>query len=204
MSRQKGNKRQWWNKRTGLFTSSQCVLGSTPASDQVYQISRRPPLLCQCAMSVRSCVSTVLTTTYQAGGSTVTDYYSSGRMGLGLQNMVYDLCWALGQGLSCMFVSDCEDMLGGGRDALWDELHFSKDSFSLAIVSWWFSEYHCGFWFVACCFGRCSQLARLAHLIAIFSTNYLSSLYLCKSWTGAWTFGFLLYKAIKTAMFPSG
>lgn len=94
------------------------MLGSTPASDQVCQISRRPPLLCQCAMSVRSCVSTVLTTTYQAGGSTVTDHYSNGRMGLGLQNMLYDLCWTLGQGLSCMFIPDCKDMLGGGWDAL--------------------------------------------------------------------------------------
>lgn len=28
------------------------------------------------------------------------------------------LVWGLGQGLSCMFVPDCEDMLGGGRDAL--------------------------------------------------------------------------------------
>lgn len=48
----------------------------------------------------------------------MTDHYSNGRIGLGLQNMVSGLCWALGQGLSGMLVPDCEDTLGGGRDAL--------------------------------------------------------------------------------------
>lgn len=48
----------------------------------------------------------------------MTDHNSSGRMGLGLQNMVHDLCWALGQGFSGMFVPDCADVLARGRDAL--------------------------------------------------------------------------------------
>lgn len=96
----------------------------------------------------------------------------------------------------------CEDMLGGGRDAFSGvNFAFLRIHFSVVIMSWRFSQNHCRFLFAVCHLG--SQLARLAHLIGIFSTIYLSSLYLCKSWTGVWTFGFLFDKTIKTAASPS-
>lgn len=41
------------------------------------------------------------------------------------------------------------------RCTLWGKLCFSKDSFSLVIVSWWFPQNHCRFLFVAYHLGRC-------------------------------------------------
>lgn len=187
-----------------MHWQSQCVLGSTPASAQVCQINRKLTLLCQWVQD--SCVSTVLTTTYGAGGSTVTEHYSRDRMAFGTAQygMWSILLWALGQGPSCLFIPDCEDMLGGGGDALRGlNFAFLRITLLLSLCPAGFHRITADFSFLPAAWAGAASLPHWLTWLLFYSTSYLFSLYLCKSWTGVWTFSFLLDKAIKTALFPS-